>query len=119
MIIGSGKEMKVGDKLLTGYVVRTTETPIPFILEESELSFYEDKLTVIRVVDGVPVFEEVYDREKFKKEMISSVLEYESIYHDEYDYIGIIDGIQNCENDEDLETCEQLIANWWDSKENG
>lgn len=53
----SGREMKVGDKLLIGYLVQMSEVPTPILFEESELESYEDKFKVIRVADNVPVFE--------------------------------------------------------------
>lgn len=59
----SGREMKVGDKLVVGYVIETTEkvtdTPTPILFEESELDENESKFRVIRTYDNVPVLEYV------------------------------------------------------------
>jgi hypothetical protein len=51
----SGREMKVGDKVLIAYVVKMEDTPTPIIFEESEIDSYEDKFLVIRVSQNVPV----------------------------------------------------------------
>lgn len=53
----SGKEMKVGDKVLIGYVVEDSDTPTPILFEETELDSCEDKFSVIRVYDNVPVLQ--------------------------------------------------------------
>lgn len=56
----SGQEMQVGQQLLVGYVVSRLwaekhSTPKPILLEASEIDSYEKILTVVRVVDHVPV----------------------------------------------------------------
>jgi len=53
----SGKEMKVGDKVLIAYVVEEEDTPTPILFEETELDCCEDKFSVIRVYDNVPVLQ--------------------------------------------------------------
>ena len=52
----NGREMKVGDKLVIGYISESTAMPTPVLIEESDIESYEDKLEVIRVSDNVPVF---------------------------------------------------------------
>lgn len=51
----SGKEMKVGDKLLIAYIIQEFDTPTPILIEESEIPSYEGKFQVIRVLDKIPV----------------------------------------------------------------
>lgn len=53
----SGKEMKVGDKLLVAYMVADDDTPTPMLIEESEIDLYEPQFRVTRVADNVPVLE--------------------------------------------------------------
>lgn len=55
----SGKAMEAGHKLLVGKIISNTQRPMTVLLEESEISFYDNVLQVIRVIDGVPILEKI------------------------------------------------------------